>query len=531
MLYVVLPSELSRKAVTTLVQYMYTGETTVANEILNEVLRGGEILKIRGLCKVPPGNNNEMQRNTKLINDATPNSQCHSLKISNEVNELPLKNVEHTSRNSAECTKSTSVGANSRSSSTKNSQHDFPFVVMTPQTHPSQLFPQQQQSSSETNPQQSPSSTTIILKKDMAIDPGETNIPIEHYGLISLKIAAAVKKAQQQQCLENVKTSPSNAATRSCSKDSVSASSPFQTYSTSERSKESFHMSDISPYNEQRKLSVENQKQSVTCLLEIAKNNKISFQENNQCYISPTLEKDINQQFTEGSSFHLIKKEPEWCENQNEATEKIAENFSDFTNAIKPEALDSLEDSLQSEVGNTKVYSPLVCEECNMKFQVPAEWVRHIETHYETAAQSNIPKKRKRPNEQEENTENINILSCDLCEDIHLATPADWVRHVQNTHTETELALSNNSILTKTSNVGQSKDVSVEKMCNVCDKVLPSYASMLIHKRTHHVGKSFVCSQFNCKKEFNVKSNLLRHMRSCHNQVSSNESHDSDSVD
>lgn len=51
--------------------------------------------------------------------------------------------------------------------------------------------------------------------------------------------------------------------------------------------------------------------------------------------------------------------------------------------------------------------------------------------------------------QQEENTENINILSCDLCENIHFATVADWVRHVQNIHTETELAMSNNSILMK----------------------------------------------------------------------------------
>jgi hypothetical protein len=50
---------------------------------------------------------------------------------------------------------------------------------------------------------------------------------------------------------------------------------------------------------------------------------------------------------------------------------------------------------------------------------------------------------------QEENSENINILSCELCDNLSFATPAQWVRHVQNTHTETELAISNNSILLK----------------------------------------------------------------------------------
>ena len=43
--------------------------------------------------------------------------------------------------------------------------------------------------------------------------------------------------------------------------------------------------------------------------------------------------------------------------------------------------------------------------------------------------------------------------------------------------------------------------------------------------------KSFVCPQSNCSKGFNVKSNLLRHVRSCHNQLSPNENQDSDSVD
>ncbi|KAH8269987.1 hypothetical protein KR018_001710, partial [Drosophila ironensis] len=50
-LYVVLPPDLSHRAIQILVQYMYSGEATVSNDILNEVLRGGEILKIRGLCR------------------------------------------------------------------------------------------------------------------------------------------------------------------------------------------------------------------------------------------------------------------------------------------------------------------------------------------------------------------------------------------------------------------------------------------------------------------------------------------------
>jgi hypothetical protein len=65
------------------------------------------------------------------------------------------------------------------------------------------------------------------------------------------------------------------------------------------------------------------------------------------------------------------------------------------------------------------------------------------------SAESKVEKLFKFRSKQEENTENINILSCDLCTDVHFATPADWVRHVERTHTETELAMHNNSILMK----------------------------------------------------------------------------------
>ncbi|CAH2991973.1 unnamed protein product [Chilo suppressalis] len=51
MLYVVLPSEISTKALKILVEYMYKGETTVSNEVLDTVLKAGEVLKIRGLWR------------------------------------------------------------------------------------------------------------------------------------------------------------------------------------------------------------------------------------------------------------------------------------------------------------------------------------------------------------------------------------------------------------------------------------------------------------------------------------------------
>lgn len=73
MIYIFLPSELSRRAMSTLIQYMYTGEATVANDILNEVLKGGELLKIRGLCKVNTTTNEPV--NSKFTIDLAAQQQ------------------------------------------------------------------------------------------------------------------------------------------------------------------------------------------------------------------------------------------------------------------------------------------------------------------------------------------------------------------------------------------------------------------------------------------------------------------------
>lgn len=98
----------------------------------------------------------------------------------------------------------------------------------------------------------------------------------------------------------------------------------------------------------------------------------------------------------------------------------------------------------------------------------------------------------------------------------HFPTPAEWVRHIQNAHTEFELRISNKSSLMKPIRISRHFGTS-HKICGICSKKFPSHASMLIHKRTHTGEKPYMCEH--CQKGFNVKSNLLRHLRTLHDRI------------
>lgn len=66
-LMVIMPSEITYKTLKTLIQYMYCGETTVSNDILENVLRGGDILQVRGLWRPrndTPVNTNKPDKNS-----------------------------------------------------------------------------------------------------------------------------------------------------------------------------------------------------------------------------------------------------------------------------------------------------------------------------------------------------------------------------------------------------------------------------------------------------------------------------------
>lgn len=399
---------------------------TVANDILNEVLKGGEVLKIRGLCKVHTGSSSDAFNSKPLIDQPViPNYQSYKvIENGSSATTSPIKSNKSTPRNSIHC--------ETRSSSAISHHHvltqqESPVVVMTSPTNPPQSYTQQQ--SMNSNNQQLPQSTTIIVKKDMAIDPGENNIPVEHYGLISLNIAAAVKKAQQQ-CISSMKKSPNLSSGQTSSDqrrdfyqieenlryDALSTPPAFKLYTSSNEPLQQQLQEDILRYTEKKKRMVENQKPSSSGgIHENPKSNRFMHSENGQQFITSThhtTDRDKLSQFPEALSFLAIKEEPlEWTEGIEAEGNGIASQVTDNRTeliTVKPETMEDIENSLETEVID-KTYSQLTCEVCNLKFQVPQLWVRHIESHSElNTAHQNLPKKRRRADEVSNNDDDDN---------------------------------------------------------------------------------------------------------------------------
>ncbi|XP_055602904.1 myoneurin isoform X3 [Uranotaenia lowii] len=431
MTYIVLPSELTKRSMQTLIQYMYTGESTVSVDILNEVLRGGEILKIRGLWRNQSGTDGAPEQPSGKENEQH-HSRHRTERIS--IDRVPLQEPQRSTQGSVVV-------------------HDSPVIV----TNPAKTYNVSHASTSSSNPM-------INVKRDVAVDPGDRS-----------------------------KSVPEG--------------------STNKRSHTAMNQEN----------SIQGARQHIPAKI-TSPRAALANAEN-----LPNSRNTGTQKMPEALNFLNVKEEPvEWTDVPPEEINIDKASFPTVKVELR-ETTNLAHESGGESTSQEQVYSPLTCELCSETFTIPAEWVRHIESHSDPP--HTVSKRRRRVDDDDE-ADVTAALKCDLCA-MYFVTPAEWVRHVQSTHTETELAMSNNSSLRRQSSKTYTSDAQSslvtqlvahqqqqqqqqEKTCSVCNKSFPSYASMLIHKRTHTGERPFYCEI--CNKGFNVKSNLLRHMRTLHNQ-------------
>ncbi|CAG9767972.1 unnamed protein product [Ceutorhynchus assimilis] len=328
---IVLPGEITYKALKVLVKYMYSGEATVPKEILNTVLAAGETLKIKGLYREAIEEETLQKSSSKLINP-----ESHGQKT------------------------------------TKSQQKS---VVI---TEPPPLVP-------ATNSQK------IIQNKSVAI-PKEA-VKILLHGKIQNKIQEKV----------------------------------IVTSNNGNKSKNVLCNFSNNENGIPRKVIMLNKKFS-----QLDKPHTITsadMEAQNSSSNGNILIKDENEQ--SDISCLVIKEEPVgWPDDIDIVDEK--EIFEE--ESTKLEGYDST-----SNESSADLYTPLTCELCTERFSLPAEWVKHVQSHTDM-----LPAKRRRRDSPDEEDENASFpeLQCDLC-DKSFVTPAEWVRHIQDSHTNFELSLAN----------------------------------------------------------------------------------------
>lgn len=159
--YIVLPPDLSHRAIQILVQYMYVGEATVSNDILSEVLRGGEILKIRGLCRTSTNAGSNVQQSQQSQHVRNPDNQISSNSSTYNLTRMPLNSGPTSVRYLMEQQQQ----QHSRGLGASVMPKDSPVIIKSPK--PLSTL------ASSTAGLSKPTSSGITINKQMAIDPGD----------------------------------------------------------------------------------------------------------------------------------------------------------------------------------------------------------------------------------------------------------------------------------------------------------------------------------------------------------------------
>ncbi|KAL1488466.1 hypothetical protein ABEB36_014937 [Hypothenemus hampei] len=358
-LMIVLPQSITYKALKILVKYMYSGEATVPKDILNIVLKAGEILKIKGLYR-------------------EPGDEDQNKKIAGKPSNLS-SNIDSQQRKTKEAKASETGSIISKNPPPLVVSSNMTQKIIQAQTDATKIQAQKVQKMLHHKMQQK-------TQQEKVVNSSGNNLK-QYGGPRVLNFSMTNFNGMEQE------TSPS-----------ASTSSKSRTLILNQKVNQQDKPHTITSAEAELQNSSDSTSMSIK-----GENGK-----------------------TDNLSYLVIKDEPvEWPDEMDIVDEK--EVFPE--ESVKMEGYDST----SNEGSNAEIFTPLTCELCTETFAIPADWVKHVQTHTDM-----LPAKRRRRDSPDEEDENASYpeLRCDLC-DKSFPTPAEWVRHIQDSHTEFELSMSN----------------------------------------------------------------------------------------
>ncbi|XP_017840557.1 hormone receptor 4 isoform X2 [Drosophila busckii] len=505
-LYIVLPPDLSHRAIQILVQYMYSGEATVSNDILNEVLRGGEILKIRGLCRTSSNssgntssnNNNAAHHLHHHHHQREPSAMYMSNGTRTSLAPPPLPVDMYTSKgnNSSSSNSSTRYALDHHHAHQHPSQFrglgasvmpkDSPVIVKSPKiaTHAGLLSVASSSSKLHAG--------GISVNKEVAIDPEEKCCyasSSQHDSLTQPTATAPALTAPMSICTEvGCNSCPLAAPSNTEAVETTLRRPDYERERDRERERERDRERLVEdPHCEREREEVglvfeRRIRRESVCERAIAHDSHY-FPHEGPHYEHAVKSYEVQPRLAtppHPHSFLSIKQEPtDWSNNANaplnsDNSQEVAlspKQPLDF--AVKVEASSIPQDEVEEphtlrDYNNFKL---LVCEICQKSFEDTKTLVRHLGTHASEpagisggggsssssggSANSNnnssslalralktYVPKKRRRVSQQENNMDHVTLLCDLCS-TSFETPAEWVRHMNSQHTEIELAMFN----------------------------------------------------------------------------------------
>ncbi|XP_063821288.1 ras-responsive element-binding protein 1-like isoform X2 [Ostrinia nubilalis] len=434
MLYVVLPSEISTKALKILVEYMYKGETTVSNEVLDTVLKAGEVLKIRGLWR----------QTDEAGGDSTP--------------------AERTTAPAERTATPTSTASANKPAVAKKADELQPKITVKRDDKLLKTFtPLQNQGG--TRPMFIGPPKLVFIKTTE----GGTQATLRPGGPKgqTILVAPAPTSSSDVSTLTTV-TATTTPATMTVATTTIADDSP-----------------DEAPPPRILRRHVAERKYGKKQKTASNTDNEEAKEEDAQDNVSVSSKKS-SQSTIETTTEVQIKDEPDWDASSIEEEERsIAEMFqAEMSVKTEPvEEMDIEEESL--------IYSPLACELCAEVFTVPAAWVRHVQAHARSSEPHSRKRKHRSPSDDTEET--MALLRCDLCQK-HFPNPGEWVRHIQSTHTESDGAQNKTcSHCKKTFPSNASMLIHMRThtgerpfVCGLCNKGFNVKSNLLRHLRTLH---------------------------------------------